>query len=105
RARGLGAPEALARPLRGLAREPGSAVLDRDRHAVALRAQDDRDRPVRRRVPERVREQVDEDPLDLLRRAADERELGIAPRLEPDALRARVRLEPAHARLDDALER
>src|SRR5439155_796211 len=102
--RRLAAPEALEHAGGRLGRQALARVLDGDHDALVPRAHEHRDRAVARRVPERVREQVEEHPLHLLGRAEDGRQRALDASLEVDVSRPRLRLERAQARLDDAVE-
>src|SRR6266516_2193632 len=69
RARAVCAPEPIEHAARRLGGDSLARVLDAHPHLVRVRRENDGDRTVRRRVPQRVREQVREHALDLLRRA------------------------------------
>ncbi len=99
------APEAVEHPLLGAGCKACAAVVDGNEHLPALAADDHGDRPVRRRVSQRIGKQVEEDALDLVGGAAHRRggrsEIGF----ESDAPRARLGLEPAQAGAGDGGER
>ena len=61
-------------------RDAGALVLDRDQHAVVGRVDPDPDRRALRRVPNRVRDQVLHDPLDLRPVDVGDQRLQIEPR-------------------------
>src|SRR5207244_9913776 len=85
---GVAAPEAVEDPRLCVGRNPLAAVLDRDADAVRLRLEDDGDGPVRRRVAQRVRQQVEEDALDLLWCAGHRGRRHVDAPLEPYVPRA-----------------
>jgi hypothetical protein len=105
RARLVLAPEPVEHPLRRVRGEPIAAVFDRDDHMVGIRLDDDRDLAVGRRVAHRVREQVHENALDLVRRDPHDRVGRSDPRLELDLARASLRAERVQAARDELAER
>ena len=102
RARGVAAPEAVEDAPGGVSGQPFARVLDRHLHFLLSRLDDDCDRAVRGGMPEGVRDQVEEDALDLVGRAAHVGAAVVEARLESHVSRPRFRLEPAQARLDEA---
>src|SRR5581483_6386179 len=104
--RGIAAPEAVEHPFFGFGREAVARVLDADADGVLrLRPYEYGDGPVGGRVPERVRQQVVEHALDLVRGAEHGPDAVLDPRLQLDAPRERLRLEAAQARVDERGER
>ena len=81
---------------------PESSTLTRTSFADGLDQHGDR--AVGGRVAERVREQVEENALDLVRRAPHRRR-PVETSLETDVPPACLGLEAAHARIDEAGER
>lgn len=97
----VAAPEALEHsPLR-LRREAVARVLDRHLQSARVGLDENGDRAVGRRVAERVRDQVEEYALHLIRRAPGDRIAGDTS-LEPYPARPGLRLEPAQARRYEA---
>src|SRR4029079_9433196 len=94
---------AMAR-LRGQA-VPGVLARHADLWRAGCAVGHDRNRAVRGRVPESIRQEVEEHALDAARRTADVRKTGRKPRLEADASGCRLGLEPAQAHLDHRMER
>ena len=97
------APEELEHALRGERREPLPRVLDCNDDVVGVRLDDDGDRAVVGRVPDRVREQVQQDTLDLVRGDAHARRRAFKARLEPDVPRPSLCVERTHAAGDELL--
>ena len=79
-------PEALEHPGGSTGSEPVALVLDRDDGVIGIRLDDDCNRPVRRRVADRVRQQVHQHPLKLLGSRGDDR-VRVDPRLDVPAKR------------------
>ena len=100
RAGRIAAPEALEHPAERLGRQPLARVLDDDGHTISLGLDEDRNRAIGWRVPERVREEVEKHALDLLGRAAGDDGI-VDARLEADVPRPRLGLEPAEATVDE----
>ena len=98
------APEELEHALRGERREPLPRVLDCNDDVVGVRLDDDGDRAVVGRVPDRVREQVQQDTLDLVRGDAHARRRAFKARLEPDVPRPSLCVERTHAAGDELVE-
>src|SRR5206468_2791823 len=63
-------PEAVEHPARRARGEPFAGVLDADPHVVRVGPDEHCDRTVRGRVPKGIREEVEENTLHLLGRAA-----------------------------------
>ena len=109
-ARGVAAPEAVEHAPCRLGGDALAGVLDGHAHGVVGRGDDDGDRSVGRRVAERVRQQVEQDPLDLLRCAARRRRrldaaLETTPCARASASKPRRHDSTSGARLDDAAAR
>ena len=102
-ARGAGrvpTPEAFEHALACLRVDPLAGVLDRDAHLVVPGLDAHRDRAVRGRVPQCVREQVHQDPLQLLRREAG-RDVVVDLGREPDVPRPCFGFHAPQAARDD----
>ena len=96
-------PEAVEHAAQHGCREPLSGVLHRHPDLALVRLDEHGDRPVGAGVAERVRQDVEEHPLDLVRRTAGG-EVGLDPGLDVDVPGTCFGLAPAEAGCDHAVK-
>jgi hypothetical protein len=105
RACAVASPEPLEHSLRGARRQSDARVLDGDEHVIVVRLDDDRNGTIARRVAQRVREQVEQHALDLVRRHPNRGAARVHARLQPDVAAAGLGVDRSQARRDQVSER